>query len=143
MIGLLLTLKALHIIAFVAWFAGMFYIWRLFVYQAESESPETIATLQVMARKLHRIILTPASIATLVFGIGLFAMRWQAYATSLWIWSKLALIGGLFFLQYLAGRYRQRLEAGERFTSRQFRVLNEVPTLLLIAIVLLAVFKPF
>lgn len=140
---LYLSFKAVHIIAFVAWFAGMFYIWRLYVYHAETHSDEVRATLAVMERKLYHIILVPASVVTLVFGLATFAIRWQGLAGMAWIWIKLALVGGLFALQFLAGHYRKQLAAGVVYPGKQFRILNEVPTLLLIAIVLLAVFKPF
>lgn len=140
---LFLALKALHIVAFVAWFAGMFYIWRLFVYHAEATSPDVKRTLDVMAGKLYRIIMVPASIATLLFGFGLFAVRWNAHADHAWIWVKIALVGGLLVLQHLANSYRKRLAAGETFNSKRFRALNEVPTLILLIVVGLAVFKPF
>jgi len=140
---LYLTCKAVHIIFFVAWFAAMFYIWRLFVYHAETDSEEVRGTLEIMERKLYRIIMVPASVVTLVFGLATFAIRWDGLAPMAWIWIKLVLVGGLFVLQFMAGEYRRRLAEGASYSGRLFRILNEVPTLLLVAIVLLAVFKPF
>lgn len=139
-----LSLKALHIIGFVAWFAGMFYIWRLFVYHVEADAEATRATLDVMAEKLHRIIMVPASLFTLGCGLGMLALRLELLATMTWIYPKLLLVAGLFYWQHQANRYRKRLAAREHFTSsRIFRMYNEVPTLALLLIVLLAVFKPF
>lgn len=141
---LYLALKALHIIGFVAWFAGMFYIWRLFVYHVEADVDSTKATLDVMAEKLNRIIMVPASLFTLCCGLGLLWLRSELLLGTIWIYIKLAAIAGLFYWQYLANQYRQRLAARERFeSSRIFRIYNEVPTLALLVIVLLAVFKPF
>lgn len=138
-----LLFRALHIIGFVAWFAGMFYIWRLFVYHAESDSEDVKATLDVMAEKLHRIIMVPASVFTLVCGLGTLSFRPDLLTTSYWIYVKLLLVAGLFGWQHLANRYRKRLLARENIPSRRFRLMNEVPTLVLVAVVLLAVFKPF
>jgi putative membrane protein len=138
-----LLLRALHIIGFVAWFAGMFYIWRLFVYHVESDSAEVKATLNRMADKLYRIIMVPASIFTLLCGLGTLGHRLDLLTNSYWIYAKLILVAALFGWQHLANHYRKRLAAGETFRSRRFRLLNEVPTLILIAVVFLAVFKPF
>ena len=138
-----LLFRALHIIGFVAWFAGMFYIWRLFVYHAESDSEDVKATLDVMAEKLHRIIMVPASVFTLVCGLGTLSFRPDLLTTSYWIYVKLLLVAGLFGWQHLANRYRKRLLARENIPSRRFRLMNEVPTLVLVAVVLLALFKPF
>ncbi len=139
---LYLTFKALHFVALIAWFAGMFYIWRLFVYHAETDSEHVRKTLAVMEHRLYRIIMVPASTATLLFGLATLSQV-PALMQSAWIWVKLAFVAGLFALQFLANHYRKRLGAGERFDSKRFRILNEVPTLILIAVVLLAVFKPF
>lgn len=141
---LYLTFKALHMIGFVAWFAGMFYIWRLFVYHVEADAEATRVTLDVMAEKLHRIIMFPASLFTLACGVGMLAMRIDLLTGFSWIYPKLLFVAGLFYWQHLANQYRRRLAAREQFeSSRIFRMYNEVPTLALLVIVLLAVFKPF
>jgi putative membrane protein len=140
---LYLLFRALHIIGFVAWFAGMFYIWRLFVYHAESDSEAVKATLDTMAEKLYRIIMVPASIFTLACGLATLGYRPDLLTASYWIYVKLALVGGLFVWQWLANSYRKRLLAREVIPSRKFRLYNELPTLILVAVVLLAVFKPF
>ncbi len=141
---LYLSLKALHIVGFVAWFAGIFYIWRLFVNQVETAEPAARGLLLLMARRLYKYIMRTAAIVTLTGGLGMLAYNWDGLAGRGWIWVKLALVALLLANHLLAGSYLRRLEAGERFdSSRRFRVLNELPTLLLLGIVILAVFRPF
>lgn len=140
---LLPWLKALHLIAMVAWFAGVFYMFRLLVYQAENrESHEVQALLVVMASRLYRAITVPAMLATLVFGLGMLASN-PDYLRLGWMWLKLSLVLALVGYTLYIGRVRKRFESGDVFlTPRQCRVRNEVPLLFLIAIVLLAVLRP-
>ena len=138
-----LWLKALHIISFVAWFAGMFYIWRLFVYHAETKSQEVRDTLAVMERKLYKIIMMPAATLTLVFGIWMLVLAWDAYYMRAWIWLKVSLVLVLLFLHFLSDYYRKKLLSGAVYNSKKFRILNEMPTLILFAVVILATLKPF
>lgn len=140
---LYLWFKALHIIGFVAWFAGMFYIWRLFVYHAGTTSYDVKVQLAIMERKLYQIIMGPAMVFTVTFGIGLLIIRWEGISHSVWIWMKIGLVGLLIVMHLLAGRYRRQLESGRDYDPRIFRILNEVPTVLLFAIVILAVLKPW
>lgn len=144
--SLYLWMKALHIISLVAWFAAMFYIWRLFVYHCENPHQEVKDQLNVMAEKLIRIIMTPAMVATLVFGFVLIYIQYgtsASFARAGWLHVKLLLVTVLLYIHFLAYRFRSRLESGETFASKKFRILNEVPTLILIAVVILAVLKPF
>lgn len=138
-----LWLKALHLIAMVAWFAGLFYMFRLFVYHAENaDKPETAAVLKVMAERLYRVITTPAMVATFVFGLGMLVTQ-TAFLGQLWLQVKLALVLALAGYHGYVGSVRRRFAAGDVYlSSRQCRVRNEVPTLFLIAIVLLAVLRP-
>lgn len=140
---LLPWLKALHLIAMVAWFAGVFYMFRLLVYQAENrDSHEVQALLVVMASRLYRAITVPAMLATLVFGLGMLASN-PDYLRLGWMWLKLSLVLALVGYTLYIGRVRKRFESGDVFlTPRQCRVRNEVPLLFLIAIVLLAVLRP-
>lgn len=140
---LYLWIKALHIISLIAWYAGIFYIWRLFVYHAMTESEETKETLMVMERKLLRFIMGPAAVATTVFGLWMLILMWDAYSRTYWIWLKLFLVILVFIQHGLAEHYRRRLEKGEKFNHKLFRYLNEFPTLLLIFIVILVVVRPF
>lgn len=144
--SLYLWMKALHIISLVAWFAAMFYIWRLFVYHCENPNSEVKAQLNIMAEKLIRIIMTPAMLSTVLFGLILIFVQYgtlERFGSAGWLHTKIALVLVLLYLHHLAYRYRKRLDAGEQFISKKFRILNEIPTLLLIAIVILAVLKPF
>ncbi len=138
-----LWMKAMHIISFIAWYAGIFYIWRLFVYHAMAESPDVKKTLEVMEYKLLRYIMMPASAATLIFGLILMMIQWGMIAVTLWFWIKLILVTLVFAQHILAGYYRKQLAAGRQYNHKLFRWLNEFPTVLLIGIVILAVVKPF
>ena len=140
---LLLWLKAFHLIAMVAWFAGMFYLFRLFVNQVESrDQPDAQALLIGMAERLYRIITTPAMVATWIFGLGMLAAN-PEYLSRPWLWTKLVLVLGFSGYHGYVGRVRRRFAAGDLYlTSRECRVRNEIPSLFLIAIVLLAVLRP-
>tara|TARA_B100001248_G_scaffold262562_1_gene259430 strand:+ start:7426 stop:7860 length:435 start_codon:yes stop_codon:yes gene_type:complete len=139
-----LLFKALHLISMVAWFAGLFYMFRLFVYHTENQDkPEVVAVLKTMSRKLFHYITTPAMIATFLFGFLLLLQVPYQMKTSWFMWKFLLLIAlGLYhyFIGHTLGRYAK----DDIFlTSKQCRLWNEAPTILLIAIVFLAVFKPF
>lgn len=142
--SLYLWLKALHIIAMVTWFAGMFYIFRLYVYHIETQSEEVAKTLEVMERKLLRLITNPAMIATWIFGLALIASQWPGIMKSGWLHAKLLLVLVLSGYHGYAARVRKQLAAGTcTLSSKQARLINEVPTVILILVVLLAVVKPF
>lgn len=138
-----LWVKALHIISFVAWMAGLFYLPRLYVYHTQ-QAPHSDAdrTFMVMERKLLRIIMNPAMIATLVTGAVLI---WQIDALrDGWLHAKLALVAGLLWFHMALGRWRRQFEENANAHSERFyRAMNEVPTVLLILIVLLVILKPF
>ncbi len=140
---LALWLMALHLIAMVAWFAGLFYMFRLFVYHVENrDKPETAAVLKTMAARLYRMIVTPAMLATWVFGLAMLAWT-PAYLSQPWLIAKLVLVLGLSGYHGYIGAVRRRFAADDLFlTSRQCRIRNEIPLLFLIAIVLLAVLRP-
>ena len=141
---MILWLKAFHLIFMVAWFAGMFYIFRLFVYHAENRNnPDITALMKVMAGRLYRVIMTPAMIATWVFGIGMLVAN-PSVLKAPWLWLKLVLVLGFSAYHGYVGTVRRRFEADDVFLSpRECRIRNEIPTLFLIAIILLAVLRPF
>lgn len=141
---LYLSVKALHLISVVAWFAGLFYIFRLFVYhRIRANSAEVRDLFSTMERKLLSYIVLPASIATTCFGIWLLSLN-PALLERAWIWAKLVLIAALFGYQYLAWHTWRKFARGEFYLSeRSCRLINEIPTLLLIGIVFLAVLKPW
>lgn len=138
-----LVLKALHIIFMVAWFAGLFYIFRLFVYHAKhQDNAEIRAIYTQMERKLLYIIMHPAMLLTFLFGLLLITQN-PAVLTAPWFLIKLGLVAVLVAYQVFAGLTQKRFARGDFFLSEKAcRLINEVPTLVLIAVVLLAVLKP-
>jgi putative membrane protein len=136
-------LLALHIVAMVAWMAGIFYLPRLFVYHAEAEpgSPQS-RTFGLMEGRLLRIIMTPAMVATWLSGLGLVgAGGWQS---ARWLWVKFLLVAVMTgFHFWLAVQRRAFAEDRNRRAARVYRIANEIPTILLILIVILVVVKPF
>ena len=137
-----LLFKALHLIAMVCWFAGLFYLPRLFVYHAQSEDRASQERFHVMERKLYRGIMTPSLIATVLFG-GLLLSRNPALLHSLWMQVKLVLVLCLVIYHLCCGRFLWTLQENPQARSHVFfRWFNEVPVIFLIAIVLLAVFRP-
>ncbi len=133
--------KALHLIAMVAWFAGLFYLPRLFVYIIEQ--PKAAPTLHVMAFKLSRYIMLPAAAATWLCGILLLMQVPEAMHQG-WLHAKLGFV--LLLTAYHASLeyFRLQLKAGRnQHSAKFFRLYNEIPTVLLIVIISLAVFKPF
>ncbi|HLV17007.1 MAG TPA: protoporphyrinogen oxidase HemJ [Pseudomonas sp.] len=141
---LYLWLKALHLIAMVSWFAGLFYLPRLFVYHAMSEDQVSRDRFCTMERKLYRGIMLPAMLATLIFGIGMLALNPGLFASGGWLHAKLTLILLLIGYHHMCGAQLKRFARGENRRSHVFyRWFNEVPVLFLVSIVILAVIKPF
>jgi protoporphyrinogen IX oxidase len=139
-----LWLKALHLIAVIAWMAGMLYLPRLFVYHCDAPagSPQS-ETFKVMERRLLRAIINPAMIASLLLGIALLVgLPLDAWPN--WLWAKLVLVLGLLALHGMMSRWRKDFEAdANRRPARFYRIMNEVPTVLMTLIVILVVVKPF
>jgi protoporphyrinogen IX oxidase len=135
--------KAFHIIAVIAWMAGMLYLPRLFVYHCEAEpGSKQSETFKVMERRLLRAIITPAMIATWLLGLWL---AWQGnWFAAPWLHLKLALVVALsathgFFAKWVKDFAADRNRRSQKF----YRIINEVPTIAMILIVILAVIKPF
>jgi putative membrane protein len=143
MSDLALWLKALHIIAFAAWMAGLWYLPRLFVYHSRVEAgSDASETFKVMERRLLRGIATPAMLATLIFGIWLGLVLGDFSAG--WLHAKIALVLLLAASHGLMARWVKAFAVDRRPASEAtFRWFNEVPTVLFIGIVVLVVFKPF
>jgi putative membrane protein len=139
-----LWIKALHIISVIFWIAGMAYLPRLFVYHAESEpGSETSELFKVMERRLLRGIINPSMAAAFVFG-GLMLAINPALFSDHWMQVKLVLVLGLGAIHGEFSRWRKQFERDEnRRPARFYRIVNEVPLVLVILIVLLAVPKPF
>lgn len=140
----MLWIKALHIIFLVTWFAGLFYLPRLFVYHAEARDEISHARFLVMERKLF-IIMTIGAVMTAIFGTWmLVAYAWTSYRETVWLITKLLLVAGLIAYHLYCWKLMRDFRAGTASHSHVFyRWINEIPALLLIAIVLLAVVKPF
>ncbi|MEM7080741.1 MAG: protoporphyrinogen oxidase HemJ [Pseudomonadota bacterium] len=144
MIAAYLWIKAFHIIAVICWFAGIFYLPRLFVYHASAEDQISRDRFVVMESKLLNIIMRPAMILSVALGIAMLYMSWQAFAGSIWMWLKIALVVALLGYHYYCTVIARRFATGETpHSERFFRLFNELPVLLLIGIVLLVVVKPF
>jgi len=138
-----LWIKWLHIIAVISWMAGLLYLPRLFVYHVETDSEEAKAEYQAAEIKLLRRIMNPAMIVTWISGICLIIAIVDVSAEQ-WIWLKLALVLGMTVFHGICGRWRKELLSGScEKSGKFFRLMNEVPTVLMIAIVGLVVFKPF
>lgn len=138
----MLWMKAFHIIFMVCWFAGLFYLPRIFVYHAASDNPDTRKQLAVMARKLYRFT-TPFLVLTAGFGFALLGANWTYYQTQPWWWLKLAGVLALWLYHFQCGRYLKIIMDDQNKHSHVFyRFFNEVPVLFLFAIVILVVLKP-
>ena len=133
----------LHIISVISWMAGLLYLPRLFIYHVEAKrGSELSETFKTMERRLFRAIMTPAMIASWIFGL------WLAYITEafseVWFHSKLLLVISMSVAHMAMARWRKGFEQDNNVRSaKYFRIANEVPTLLMIAIVVLVVVKPF
>ncbi len=138
-----LWLKAFHIIAGIAWMAGMLYLPRLFVYHAAVKpGSEQSATFKVMEARLYRFIMGPAMIAA--WGLGIWLAVVSDSFGARWLHVKLALVLAMSAVHGLLGaRLRDFAHDRNSHSPKYFRILNEIPTVLLILIVILAVLKPF
>lgn len=140
-----LWIQALHVISVIAWMAGLLYLPRLFVYHTQKErGSDASETFKIMERRLLRAIMNPAMVASFVFG-GILLWDFGADALTMgWLHAKLACVAGLVVMHGLMARWRREFaEDRNRHSERFYRAMNEVPTVLMIAIVILAVVKPF
>lgn len=137
-----LWIKALHVAFMVTWFAGLFYLPRLFIYHADARDTVSLERFVVMERRLFAIM-TLGAIVTLVLGLVLLALNTALFASG-WFHAKLALLVGLAVYHYRCYLWMQRLKAGEQPDgTRWLRWFNEIPVVFLLGIILLAVAKPF
>ena len=141
----MLYLKALHIISMVTWFAGLFYLPRLFVYHAMSTDAVSQARFCTMERKLYRGIMAPGAWATIACGGGLlYGYAWDLYRYSGWLQLKLVFVALTGVYHLICGHHLRLFARGENRRSHvYFRILNEVPVFFLVGIIILAVVKPF
>ena len=142
-----LLFKSIHLIAVVSWMAGLLYLPRIFVYHSESiankKSEDLVLTLKVMERRLFIYIMNPAMIVSWIFGILLIYSIGFENFSSLWLKMKLSLVVVLtvyhFFLFYCLKKFTEDTNS---YSSKFYRIVNEIPTILLILIILIVVFKP-
>lgn len=141
----MLWVKSLHIIFMVTWFAGLFYLPRLFVYHAMCTDREGNERFKVMERKLFFGIMTPGGVLTVLFGLWLLkAYAWEAYASQWWLHVKLALVVILIGYHIYCGKLvRDFRDDRNRHSHVFYRWLNEMPVLILAAIVFLVIVRPF
>lgn len=139
----MLWVKAFHVIFMVSWFAGLFYLPRLFVYHAQCEDAAGNERFKIMERRLYRFI-TPWAVLTVILGLWMLVdYAWVAYAAAGWLHAKLGLVALLIVYHIYCGKLLADFSADRNRRSHKFyRWINELPVLLLIGIVLLAIVKP-
>lgn len=137
-------LLSLHLIAVISWMAGILYLYRLLVYHAAETEAVVRDRFKVMEHRLYRYITMPAMGVAIIAGLAMIGVAPEYYAKAGWLHAKLTLVVGLVASTIVAGRSMKKLVNDKPpFTERTYRILNEVPTLLMIAIVLLVILKPF
>jgi putative membrane protein len=137
-------IKALHLITLVAWFAGLFYLPRLFVYHAAANDTVGIERFKVMEHRLYYFIMAPAALLTLIFGFILLSFSAAYYSHAIWMHVKLILVGLLLIFHAYCGKLLKDFKQNKnRHSSLFYRWFNELPTLLLIAIVIMVEVQPF
>jgi len=136
-----LWVKSLHVVFMVTWFAGLFYLPRLFVYHAMAQDSISIERFKVMERKLFYGIMTPGAVLTIVFGLWL----WLGYGIAgAWLHAKLALVAVLIGYHLYCGKLVADFKHGRNRRGHvYFRWFNELPVLILVAVVILVIVKPF
>ena len=140
----MLWIKSFHVIFMVTWFAGLFYLPRLFVYHALCEDEVSNERFKIMERKLFFGIMTPGAILTIGFGAWILMKNWDAYMIGYWMHIKLGLVWLLVFYHIWCGFLLKAFKEDRNTKSHVwFRWFNEAPVLALIAIVILAIVKPF
>jgi len=136
-------IKAFHIMAMVAWFSGLFYLPRLFVYHAEAKDRISLERFCLMEKRLFYGITWPSAILTTLLGLWLFSYHFSYYIKAPWMHLKLSLVLLLWIYHLSCGHYLSRFSLGKNVKSALFfRLFNELPTLFLISIIFLVVVKP-
>ena len=139
-----LLLKSIHLIAVISWMAGLLYLPRIFVYHAEKEKNKEISeTFKIMERRLMIYIMNPAMILSWIFGLMLIFSHGMEIHLVLWIQLKLLLVILLTIYHFFLARYLKKFAINEnKKTSKFFRIINEIPTVLLILVIFIIIYKP-
>jgi len=140
----MLWVKAFHIISVICWFAALFYLPRLFVYHSQANDEPSIERFKVMERKLFRGIGTPSMVMTLIFGFWLLSYNLEGFSSGAWFHLKLSLVAILVAYHFYSGKLLKSFARDENQHGHVFyRWFNEFPVIILIAVVILVVVKPF
>ena len=138
-----LLFKSLHLIAVVSWMAGLLYLPRIFVYHSEADHESQKKVFKTMERKLYNYIMMPAMLLSWLFGVLLIHSLGISVFSELWMQAKTVLVIILTFYHFLLGRYLREFSMDNNTKpSKYFRIINEVPTIILIVVVFLVIFKP-
>ena len=141
--NLYLLFKSLHLVAVISWLAGLLYLPRIFVYHSEAKHNSQIEVFKVMERKLYNYIMMPAMILSFLFGILLIYILGISIFSELWMQIKSVSILALTHYHFYLGKQIKLFELNNnKNSSKFFRIINEIPTILLITIVFVVVFKP-
>ena len=141
--NLYLLYKSLHLVAVISWMAGLLYLPRIFVYHSEAKNEELLETFKTMERKLYNYIMMPAMILSWLFGLLLIHSLGFAIFSELWMQIKsIAILVLTYYHFFLGNNLRLFAQNNNQKTSKYFRIINEIPTILLIVIVFVVIFKP-
>lgn len=137
-------LEALHVICMVTWFAGLFYLPRLFVYHASTGDEISNQRFKIMEKRLYYYITTPGAILTTGFGFCLLSFHYEAYSHMMWLHIKLILVASLWLYHFCCGYivYRFKINANP-YSEKFYRFFNEYPTLILLAVIFLVYLRPW
>ena len=138
-----LLFKSLHLIAVISWMAGLLYLPRIFVYHSEADHESQKTVFKTMERKLFNYIMIPAMLLSWLFGVLLIHSLGFSVFSELWMQLKIVLVVILTFYHFLLGKYLREFAIDNNTKpSKYFRIINEVPTIILIVVVFLVIFKP-
>ncbi len=141
--NLYLLYKSLHLVAVISWMAGLLYLPRIFVYHSEAKNEELLETFKTMERKLYNYIMMPAMILSWLFGLLLIHSLGFAIFSELWMQIKsIAILVLTYYHFFLGNNLKLFAQNNNQKTSKYFRIINEIPTILLIVIVFVVIFKP-
>ena len=141
--NLYLLFKSLHLIAVISWMAGLLYLPRIFVYHSEASHESQKDVFKIMEKKLYNYIMMPAMLLSWLFGVLLIHSLGFAVFAELWMQIKTVLVVILTYYHFLLGKYLNDFAIdSNKKTSKFFRIMNEVPTIILIVVVFVVVFKP-